>query len=169
MGRRELENIVTKTKFSFHTLHEGDTIVDTDTRSGMMVMLTDGTAVATTFSDDKGYRVEEEINGPMLVQPEYVFGLAQHFSQLWKAKTVCHLITLDKQEILAQRQLAHLSPQSPEPTLHAGAKAAGTLLACSLAHRRGVPPPVLSGTFDTPGRQKGCPHQDLKIGKGTEH
>lgn len=100
MGRRELENIVTKTKFSFHTLHEGDTIVDTDTRSGMMVMLTDGTAVATTFSDDKGYRVEEEINGPMLVQPEYVFGLAQHFSQLWKAKTVCHLITLDKQEIL---------------------------------------------------------------------
>lgn len=62
MGRRELENIVTKTKFSFHTLHEGDTIVDTDTRSGMMVMLTDGTAVATTFSDDKGYRVEEEIN-----------------------------------------------------------------------------------------------------------
>lgn len=100
MGREELENIVAKTKLSFHTMHEGEVIVDTTTRSGMLVMLTDGTAVATTYSDDKAYWVEEEINGPTLVQPEYVFGLAQRFSQLWKAKTVCHLITLDKQEIL---------------------------------------------------------------------
>ena len=66
----------------------------------MLVMLTDGTAVATSYSDDKAYWVEEDINGPVLVQPEYVFGLAQRFSQLWKAKTTCHLITLDKQEIL---------------------------------------------------------------------
>ena len=100
MGREELENIVAKTKLSFHTMREGEVIVDTTTRSGMLVMLTDGTAVATTYSDDKAYWVEEEINGPTLVQPEYVFGLAQRFSQLWKAKTVCHLITLDKQEIL---------------------------------------------------------------------
>ena len=100
MGREELENIVAKTKLSFHTMREGEIIVDTTTRSGMLVMLTDGTAVATTYSDDKGYWVEEYINGPVLVQPEYVFGLAQHFSQLWKAKTTCHLITLDKQEIL---------------------------------------------------------------------
>jgi len=100
MGREELENIVAKTKLSFHTMREGEIIVDTTTRSGMLVMLTDGTAVATTYSDDKGYWVEEYINGPVLVQPEYVFGLAQRFSQLWKAKTTCHLITLDKQEIL---------------------------------------------------------------------
>ena len=102
MGREELENIVAKTKLSFHTMHEGEVIVDTTTRSGMLVMLTDGMAVATTYSDDKAYWVEEEINGPTLVQPEYVFGLAQRFSQLWKAKTVCHLITLDKQEILTR-------------------------------------------------------------------
>lgn len=100
MAHDELKNIVAKTKLSFHTLHEGETIVDTTTRSGMLVMLTDGTAVATTYSDDKAYRVEEEINGPVLVQPEYVFGLAQRFSQLWKAQSTCHLITLDKQEIL---------------------------------------------------------------------
>lgn len=74
MGREELENIVAKTKLSFHTMREGEIIVDTTTRSGMLVMLTDGTAVATTYSDDKGYWVEEYINGPVLVQPEYVFG-----------------------------------------------------------------------------------------------
>lgn len=100
MGTEELKEIVAKTKFSFHTLRDGEKIVDTETRSGMLAMLTDGTAVATTLSDDKGYWMEEDINGPMLVQPEYAFGLAQHFMQCWKAKTVCHLITIDKQEIL---------------------------------------------------------------------
>jgi CRP-like cAMP-binding protein len=100
MGTEELKEIVAKTKFSFHTLRDGEKIVDTETRSGMLAMLTDGTAVATTLSDDKGYWMEEDINGPMLVQPEYAFGLAQHFTQCWKAKTVCHLITIDKQEIL---------------------------------------------------------------------
>lgn len=60
MGREELENIVAKTKLSFHTMHEGEVIVDTTTRSGMLVMLTDGMAVATTYSDDKAYWVDRK-------------------------------------------------------------------------------------------------------------
>ena len=55
MGTEELKEIVAKTKFSFHTLRDGEKIVDTETRSGMLAMLTDGTAVATTLSDDKGF------------------------------------------------------------------------------------------------------------------
>lgn len=100
MGKSDLTAILGHTKFGFRKTAEGKTVVKEHDTCTHLYFLQKGTLTAEAVADDHGYRVVETIEAPAVLQPEHLFGLHQHYTHTFTAKTSCHFITLDKSEVM---------------------------------------------------------------------
>ncbi len=100
MSRDDLAQVAGHTKFGFHKLSAGQTVVAADDPCTQLFFLLSGTLQVETFSDDRSYSVVEELTAPYLLQPEAIFGYHQRFTHTFKASTECRFITLDKPEVM---------------------------------------------------------------------
>ncbi len=100
MSHADLMQVAGHTKFDFSKLPAGKRLVQEGDPCTNLIFLTSGTMMAETSSDDRSYRVVEQINAPYVLQPEHLFGMLQVYTTSFRAITPCNLITLDKQEVL---------------------------------------------------------------------
>ncbi|MBR1414588.1 MAG: Crp/Fnr family transcriptional regulator [Prevotella sp.] len=100
LSRSELLQMAGNTKFGFLKEPSGCVLLrDGDTCQGLYFLVSGSLAVSTR-SADGGYRLEEQLSAPWLLQPEALFGAHPRYSGTWRTATPCHFITLSKDEVL---------------------------------------------------------------------
>lgn len=100
MSQDDLSQIVGQTKFGFHQFAERKVVLAEGTPCEGFMFLLNGTLSVESIADDHGYRLVEELSKPTVLQPEHLFGLHQRYTRSFTAKTACHFLTLDKNEVI---------------------------------------------------------------------
>lgn len=100
MSLNDLNNVTARTKLGFKTVSGGKTIVKAGEQCRCLYMLMSGKAIATSTADDNSYTLRETVAAPALLQPEHLFGLSQRHTKTFEATTPCHLIYINKDEVL---------------------------------------------------------------------
>lgn len=100
LSKGELETIVGSTKFDFASYKAGECIVKVDEPCSNLVILMNGEIKNVTTSHDHQYQSMEYLQGPLIIQPESLFGLNQRYTKTVVATTVCRVISLSKTEVL---------------------------------------------------------------------
>ena len=100
MSHADLMEVVGHTKLGFLKLPTGKRFVKEGDPCTHLQFLIQGTLLCETQSDDHSCRVVEHMDAPYILQPEHIFGLTQRYSSTFRTETPCHLITIDKQEVL---------------------------------------------------------------------
>ena len=100
MSRDDLAKIAGHTKFGFMKCRQGEVIVKEDTPCSQLHFLLSGTVKAETHSDDRSYKVVEQLSAPFILQPEAIVGYHQRFTHTFTAIMETGLIILDKDEVM---------------------------------------------------------------------
>lgn len=99
MGHDSLWDIVEHVSFGFHRFESGDDIVRNGELCDYLFFILSGEYIVTTFSSDRDYRVEEEMSGICVIEPERLFALNQRFMRTYTAKTACQVMFLAKKDV----------------------------------------------------------------------
>ena len=100
MSRDNLAQVAGHTKFGFMKCAVGQTIVREDDACTQLYFLLSGKLRFETRSDDRSYRVIEQLEAPYMFQAEAVFGYNQRFTHTVTAIMESSFITIDKDELL---------------------------------------------------------------------
>lgn len=100
IGRSDLSEIVSTTKFDFLKLNPNELLLSESDKANKLYILIDGILWVKSKADDHSYALIEEVTAPTAIQPERIFGLTQYHSKTYVAKNECNLLSLDKQEVL---------------------------------------------------------------------
>lgn len=101
MGRGELMQVVSKTKFDFINIPAGKRFIKEGDRCGRLMLLINGSVRTETAADDRSYAVGEEHDAPYAFAPERLFGLDQRYRSTYYAKTDISIIAIDKKDIVS--------------------------------------------------------------------
>lgn len=108
MSMEEVTELVGYTRLGFHRIEAGKTVVSEHDNCRELVFLQKGTLAVSKSSDRHDYRIEETVSAPLLIEPERLFGLYQHFSRTYVAQTECHLITIGKADVVGICQQSNI-------------------------------------------------------------
>lgn len=100
MSRDDLELVAGHTRFGFSKVATGKTVVADGEPCTHLHLLINGSLRVETTADDKGYRVEEYMSAPYMLQPEVVFGYSQRYTHTFVVEQEANFITIDKDEVL---------------------------------------------------------------------
>jgi CRP-like cAMP-binding protein len=100
MSRDDLELVAGHTRFGFFKINKGSTIVTEGDDCRQLFFLINGALRVETTADDRGYRVVEQLEAPVILQPEVVFGYTQRYTHTFIAHTDANFITVGKDEVL---------------------------------------------------------------------
>ncbi len=100
IGKADLEEIVSHTKFGFHKYGTGKRIIMENEVCSHMHFLMDGKLCARTIAAGNSYEIAEDIFAPEILQPERLFGLTQRFTKSFITESDCNMLTLDKGEVM---------------------------------------------------------------------
>ena len=100
MNNADLMQLAGSTKFGFQRYEAGKTIVRDGDVCDHLYFLMSGTLRVVTEADDHGYSLTETVTAPDILQPERIFGLTQRFTHTFSAQTECHVMMLQKSEVM---------------------------------------------------------------------
>lgn len=100
MSRDDLELVAGHTRFGFSKMNQGSTVVTEGDDCRQLLFLINGTLRVETMADDRSYMVVEQLEAPVILQPEVIFGYTQRYTHTYIAKTDVNLITVGKDEVL---------------------------------------------------------------------
>ena len=100
LSRTELMQMAGQTKFGFMKQPAGTVVSKEGMPCQQLTLLTDGSLLLTTRSDDGGYAMVEQVNAPWPLQPEALFGVQPRYSSDSSTLTPCSFITLSKDEVM---------------------------------------------------------------------
>ena len=101
MGKGELTQVLTQTKFEFVNVPEGKKLIKEGDACTHLYFLLDGSLHMTTTPDDKRFVVVETITTPEILQPEHLFGMTQRYSSAFTAASSCRILRIRKNDITA--------------------------------------------------------------------
>jgi CRP-like cAMP-binding protein len=100
MSRDELELVAGHTRLGFMKAAQGKTVVSAGDACTNLYFLVSGSLRVETTADDGGYKVEEQMSAPYILQSEAIFGYRQSFTHTFVADQAASFITIDKDEVL---------------------------------------------------------------------
>lgn len=100
MSPADLMEVAGHTKLEFLKLPAGKPVVNDGDPCQRLLLLTHGTLLSDTASDDHTCHVREQLNAPYILQPLHLFGLNQRHTTTFRTYSPCNLIAIDKQELL---------------------------------------------------------------------
>lgn len=100
MSRDDLEQVAAHTRFGFSKIKAGSTVVTEGDDCRQLYFMINGSLRVETIADDRGYTVEEQLEAPVILQPEVVFGYTQRYTHTYIAQTDANFITVGKDEVL---------------------------------------------------------------------
>lgn len=100
MSKNELTQVIGQTKLRFTKFAKGKTITQENDACDQLMFLISGEIDMTTFADDHSYSVEEHFAAPYTLQMECFFGLRQRYTHIFTARTTCHFVSIDKNDVL---------------------------------------------------------------------
>lgn len=100
MSKEEVTDLVGYSKLGFRKTYQGETIVSEHDACQSLIFLQSGEITVEKSSDRHDYVIKEHIPAPTVIEPERLFGLYQHYSRTYIARTDCHLITIQKADAM---------------------------------------------------------------------
>ena len=100
MSRDDLEQVAGHTRLGFSKINAGSTVVAVGDDCHQLFFLINGSLRVETMSDDRGYTVVEQLEAPVILQPEVVFGYTQRYTHTYVAQTDANFIIVGKDEVL---------------------------------------------------------------------
>lgn len=100
MSQEEVMEIVGYTKLGFHKREAGCTIVREHDMCDHLIFLLNGEMEVVKSSDRHDYTIREQVFAQHLIEPERMFGLHQRYIHTYTASSLCHLMTISKQDVL---------------------------------------------------------------------
>lgn len=100
MSKDDVSLVAAHTKMGFTRYGDGETIAATDEVCSSLYVLLNGGVIVEHISADGGYRVNEQMNAPCLVEPESMFGLSPRYKASYTARGTVNVLTLSKEEVL---------------------------------------------------------------------
>lgn len=96
----DLQDVVTRVKIGFLRYKRNQTVVEAGQPCQRLLFLLDGDVDMVTTSADHSFRVTEQLPSPSLIEPERVFGLTQRYSRTYTTRSLCHLLSIGKDDII---------------------------------------------------------------------
>ena len=100
LSQSSLAQVVGHTKFDFERHSAGAQVLSAYTPCDSMIFLIKGEMSVITHSDDHSYHVEEYEQAPLLIEPERLFGLSQHYGRDYMALSDVDLLRISKSEAI---------------------------------------------------------------------
>ncbi len=100
MSRDDLEQVAGHTRLGFSKINAGTTVVADGDDCQQLFFMINGTLRVETMSDDRGYTVVEQLEAPVILQPEVIFGYTQRYTHTYIAQTNANFIAIGKDEVL---------------------------------------------------------------------
>lgn len=100
MSRDDLEQVAGHTRLGFSKINAGTTVVADGDDCQQLFFMINGTLCVETMSDDRGYTVVEQLEAPVILQPEVIFGYTQRYTHTYIAQTDANFIAIGKDEVL---------------------------------------------------------------------
>jgi CRP-like cAMP-binding protein len=100
MSRDDLEQVAGHTRMGFSKINAGTTIVADGDDCQQLFFMINGTLRVETMSDDRGYTVVEQLEAPVILQPEVIFGYTQRYTHTYITQTDANFIAIGKDEVL---------------------------------------------------------------------
>lgn len=100
MSRDDLEQVAGHTRLGFSKINAGTTVVADGDDCQQLFFMINGTLRVETMSDDRGYTVVEQLEAPVILQPEVIFGYTQRYTRTYIAQTDANFIAIGKDEVL---------------------------------------------------------------------
>ncbi|MDO4993351.1 MAG: cyclic nucleotide-binding domain-containing protein, partial [Prevotellaceae bacterium] len=92
MGRSELADIEKEVSISGTHAKRGTIFASENQACTALIIVSKGTVAVSTMSDDRSYEIDELLEAPLLIQPEYIFGIRQRYTATFKAQTYCEVL-----------------------------------------------------------------------------
>ena len=100
MSRDDLELVAGHTRLGFMKAAPGKTVISAGDACSHLYFLVSGSLRVETTANDGGYKVEEQMSAPYILQSEAIFGYRQSFTHTFVADQAASLISIDKDEVL---------------------------------------------------------------------
>ena len=100
MSRDDLEQVAGHTRLGFSKINAGTTVVADGDDCQQLFFMINGTLRVETMSGDRGYTVVEQLEAPVILQPEVIFGYTQRYTHTYIAQTDANFIAIGKDEVL---------------------------------------------------------------------
>ena len=100
MSRDDLEQVAGHTRLGFSKINAGTTVVADGDDCQQLFFMINGTLRVETMSDDRGYTVVEQLEAPVILQPEVIFGYTPRYTHTYIAQTDANFIAIGKDEVL---------------------------------------------------------------------
>lgn len=136
----DLSLVAGQTRIDFRKYEPGEVIAAQGMPCEQLRFLSRGEMNVVSGSEDKGFRLEETVSAPQLLQPERLYGINQRFTKTFLALTTCNTMGLHKREVArlcrefelarlnlvsiiatkaqrAQDLLCHKPPHTPQETI----------------------------------------------------
>lgn len=98
-NRSDFLEIVEKVKFSFFKTKEDQLIAKQDTLCNRLVFTLRGGIHTEHTSDDHSYSFSEHLTHQIVIQPESLFGLSNHFSRNYWAEAETEYLSINKDAV----------------------------------------------------------------------
>lgn len=100
MSSSDLQGVVTNVRMGFLKYKRNETVVTEGEPCKRMLFVLDGEMEMTSSSADHSFTVTEQLVPPMLIEPERLFGLTQHYSRTYTTRSLCHMLALGKDDVV---------------------------------------------------------------------
>lgn len=100
MSSSDLQEVVSRVKIGFLKYKRNETIIEAGDKCQRLLFLLDGDMEMTTTSANHAFSITEEMTAPSLIEPERVFGLNQNYSRTYTTCSLCHMLSIGKDDII---------------------------------------------------------------------
>lgn len=100
MSSSDLQGVVSTAKIGFMKYKRNEVVVDAMEPCRRLLFLMDGDMEMKMTSADHSFSVTEQLPAPSLIEPERLFGLTQHYSRCYTTRSLCHLISIGKDDVI---------------------------------------------------------------------
>ena len=102
ISRSDMEIIIGSVRFLFQKYPKFKTVCNIHEINNAVYFLIEGTIEITRMNHNNTILFLENINGPMIIGADVLFGISHSHTYTYKAKTDCQFLILDKKEIVSK-------------------------------------------------------------------
>ena len=100
LGRNELTEIVSKVKMDFRKYEHGKTIIEEDSPCTFLAFLIRGELTVEHTTSNHTLTFSEHMAAPSAIGTENLFGLSQHHTRTYKARSDVQMLFINKNYII---------------------------------------------------------------------
>ena len=100
LTKENITSIIEKVKMGFHKYETRQNIAMQDAKCNSLIFILDGSVAITTTDEKHNFKIEEQVNGPYIIEPYSLFGMHTKYHASYSAMGEVETLSIDKGYIL---------------------------------------------------------------------